>query len=77
MAEQLLDRAQIRAALEQVGREGMAQGVRGDPARHRGLPDPLEQAAPDVGGREPSSAARDEQRALLGSGPERVTRRLG
>ena len=33
MAEQLLDRAQIRAALEQVGREGMAQGVRGDPAR--------------------------------------------
>ena len=43
MAEQLLDRAQIRAALEQVSREGMAQGVRGDPARHRGLPDPLEQ----------------------------------
>ena len=28
MAEQLLDRAQIGAALEQVRREGMAQAVR-------------------------------------------------
>lgn len=36
MAQQLLNRAQVRTALEQVGRKGMAHRMRGDVGRNAG-----------------------------------------
>ena len=40
MSQKFLDRAQVGATLEQVGREGVAQDVRMDPARAGGRRDP-------------------------------------
>src|SRR2546428_7706207 len=62
--QQLLDRAQVRAALEQVRRVRVAEGVWGDAGpRNRELARGA-QAAPDVRGRQPPPAAREEERRL-------------
>ena len=64
VAEQLLDRPQVRPALEQMGREGVAEGVGRDPAGDRRLAHPALEAAADVGGMETPAALGDEQRLL-------------
>src|SRR3954451_11977050 len=76
VAEQLLDGPEVGAAVEQVGREGVAQGVRGDAAVDRGVARPHPQAAPDVGGREPAAGLREEERVLPGLGRQRRARAL-
>ena len=48
MTEHLLDRAQVRAAVQEVGREGMSQRVRVHAGLRRGVTRPDAQAAPDV-----------------------------
>ena len=67
VAEQLLDDPQVRAALEEVGRERVAQGVRRDALGEPGLAaqpvEPVAQAAdaraaPPCGSGRPGSAAR-------------------
>ena len=64
MAQELLDAAQVAAAGEEVGREGMAQRVRGRGIRQ------AERAAQRLDGelddarRERAAAGADEQRAL-------------
>src|SRR5262245_18374080 len=65
MAEQLLDRAEIRAGLEQVRRERVTEGVRRDLFRKpRGPEAPLEQARPRAR-RQTSPARGDEKRLAL------------
>ena len=64
MAEQLLDGAQVRPALEQVRCERVAQRVWRDSTGDRGLPNPALQAAAHVGGMQAPAALRDEQRLL-------------
>ena len=69
MAEQLLDRPQVGAPLEQVGGERVAQRVGRDSGRERGSTRPHPEPAADVRGREAPSAPRDEQgllRAIAG-----------
>ena len=56
VAEQLLDRAQIGPALEQMGGERMTQRV----GRHPGLARLEVQAAPHVRGRQPATALGQE-----------------
>ena len=70
MAEQLLDRAQVRAALQQVRRERVAQGVRVDAALERGVPRPDAQPAAHVGGRQPAAGLAEEQRRLVAAARE-------
>ncbi len=62
VAEQLLDRAQVGAPVEQVRRERMPQRVRRDPTLHRRVPRPRLQPPPDVGGGQPPAALGEEQR---------------
>lgn len=64
MTEQILDRAQVGAAVEEVGRVGVAQGVR----RHRttvdpSLFDPACKPPAHVGGREAAARTRQQERA--------------
>src|SRR5215207_8215283 len=78
VTEQLLDRAEIRAALEQVGRERVPQRMRGDPSRDRRLPDPALQPAAHVRWVKPPPALRQKQRILgrtheSGTSPFQVT----
>jgi hypothetical protein len=63
--EQFLDRAQVRAPLEQVGGEGMAEGVRRDASREGRLADPALEPAADVGGVQPPAALRDQKGRFL------------
>src|SRR5438067_8361602 len=64
VAEQLLDRAQIGAALEQMGGVRVTEGVRRySRALHRAVKAGA-QAAADVGGGEPAPAPREEQGGL-------------
>src|SRR3954452_22288473 len=64
VAEQLLDRAQVGAAFEQVRGEAVAQGVRRHAGSQGGLADPEAQAAGDVGVGEAAAALGEEQRPL-------------
>src|SRR5690349_6022926 len=64
MTEQLLDRPEVRATLEEMGREGVPQGVRVDRALRRSVARPRAQAAPDVARGEPASRLGEEQRAV-------------
>ncbi len=48
MSEQLLDRAQIRAAVEEMGREGVSQGVRVHGAAQTGELGPDAKASTNV-----------------------------
>ena len=65
VAEQLLDRAQVGAALEQVGRERVPEPVRvrDEPAQRRGV--------------EPPAAGREEERVLGAARELRAARRAG
>src|SRR5215216_3068178 len=65
MPEELLDRAQVGAPLEQVGGERVAQGVRRDPAPERGATRRDAQPAPHVGGGQPAAALREEQGGVV------------
>ena len=62
MAEQLLDRAQVGAAVEQVRREAVAQRVRRGLARGAGALRPAPHPAAHVARRQPPAAAAQEQR---------------
>src|SRR4051794_12980249 len=64
MAEQLLDAPQVRAALQQMGRKRVAQGVRRDAAGDCGLADPPLQPPAHVRGVQAPPALRDEQSVL-------------
>ena len=73
MAEQLLDRAQVRPALEQVGGEGVAQGVRRDAAGERRLAHPARRGAgarrrARAGGRAGRRTARSRRRSSSSAG---------
>ena len=70
MAEKLLDRAQIGAALEQVGSEGVPQRVGRDAGPDRRIADPAPQAAAHIRGREPAATAGQQQRLLFGKADE-------
>src|SRR3954447_14637052 len=72
MTEQLLDRAQVGATLQQVGREGMAQRVRMDRSLDRGVACPDAQAAPDVRRREPPPRLTEEQSDLVVAARQRA-----
>jgi hypothetical protein len=61
MAQKLLDRAQVGAAVEQVGGEGMAQGVGRDAHAARLELEP----PPHVGRGQALAALRDEQRVAV------------
>ena len=61
MAEQLLDRSQVRPALEQVGGEGVAQRVGRDAAGDSRVSHPELEPATQVGGVKPAAALGDEQ----------------
>src|SRR4249919_1962341 len=76
VAEQLLDRAQVGAALEQVRGEAVSQGVRGDATGERGLADPEAETAGDVGAGEAAAALGEEKRRLARIGSERVAAAL-
>ena len=71
MAQQLLDRAQIRSALQQMGRVGVPERVRVHRALGRGVARPHPQSAPHVGRREPPAGLREEQRRLVGGALQR------
>ena len=62
VAEQLLDRPQVGAAVQEVRRERVAQRVRRDPALDRGLSRPCLQTAPDVRRGQPAAGLGEEQR---------------
>src|SRR5690348_15699804 len=70
VAQELLDRAEVGAALEQVRGERVAQGVRRHAALHLGPPRPRPQAAAHVGGRQAPAGLREEQRRLAVAGLE-------
>src|SRR4051794_11054145 len=72
--KKLLDRSQIRAALEQMRGEGVAQRVRRDVPRDGCLAYPAVEPAAHVGRRQAPPAARHEQRGLLTIGRERRAR---
>src|SRR5215211_1933778 len=62
--EELLDRPQVGASLEQVGGERVAQGVWRDAALERRATGRDSQPAAHVGGRQPPAALREEQGGL-------------
>src|SRR3954468_4631648 len=64
MTEQLLNSPQISAPFEEVGCEGVAQGVRRDPALERRATPPGGQATPHIGRRKPPSALREKECGL-------------
>src|SRR5215211_7063994 len=70
VAEKLLDRAQVGAALEEVGGEGMAQRVRRHGCGQAGPPRPRLEPPSHVGGGEPPSRLRQEEGGL-GARPPR------
>src|SRR5690348_13334803 len=63
MSQQLLDRTQVGAPLEQVGRKRVAERVRVGTGEC-GLTGPGTQTAPDVGRREATAGLRQEQPAF-------------
>src|SRR3954471_4631282 len=71
MAQQLLDGAQVRAALQKVRGERVAERVRG----HAGAAARVLETPPHVRGREPSAALREEQRGLYAAGLGGAVRR--
>jgi hypothetical protein len=74
VAKQLLDRAEVGAALQQVGGKGVAQGVGRDSARQGGLAHPAPQPAAHVGARQATSPPGEEERIGVGVALERGTR---
>src|SRR5215208_4173843 len=56
VAQQLLDRPQVGASVQEVRRERVAQRVRPDPALDRGVSRPRLQAPPDVRGGQTATA---------------------
>src|SRR6478609_11266432 len=64
MAEQLLNCPQIGTSFEQMGGEGVAEGMWGDTALDGGTANPSVQSAPHIRGRQAPSCLRDEQRRL-------------
>src|SRR5579863_3912515 len=62
--EQLLDRPQVGAALQQVGGEGVPQGVRVDAPGERRLLDPVVEDAPHRAVAQPAAAVIEEDRLL-------------
>src|SRR5690348_8011594 len=64
MSKQFLDGTKVRATLEKVGRERVAECVRGHAARHSGLARPGGEAPPDVARGQPLACLRDEKRGL-------------
>ncbi len=65
VAEEFLDGAQVGAAIEQVGGEGVAQGVRGDVLEDAGLQQPRFEVALDAARRQPAAAMIDKERLLV------------
>src|SRR4051794_41162603 len=63
MTEQLLDDPQVRAALEEMRRERVAQRVRADPVAEPGIACRRFHGRPRLLAREPPAAVADEQRA--------------
>ena len=61
VAEKLLDRAKVRAPLEQVGGERVAQGVGRDPPQRGDLLDPFAETPRHIGGGQAQPALGDEQ----------------
>ncbi len=61
MAEQLLDRAQIRTAIQEVGREAVAQGMGRDPTGHADATHPRAQTPAHIAGAKPPPGAAQEQ----------------
>src|SRR3954471_24165668 len=76
VTQHLLDRPQVRTALEEMGGEGMTQGVRVYARLRRGVARPYAQAPPDIRGREPSAALGHEQRRLRIGAHQRGPRAL-
>src|SRR5207244_286517 len=69
VSEQLLDRAQVGAAVEQMGGEGVAERVRAHPAENPALDDPLREELADGARGEPAALAEiQEERALVAAG---------
>ena len=68
MAEQLLDRAQVGAALQQMGRERVAQRVGADAHARAALRDVAPQQAIDAAAGQPRAAVVDEQRVRVFAG---------
>src|SRR5262245_29407912 len=62
MSQQLLDDAQVRATLQQVRREGVAQGVRADLAPEAGCRPGALDDRPGLLSREPPAAPGHEER---------------
>src|SRR5205823_10796723 len=60
MPEELLDRAEVRPALEQVGREGVPKRVGRDVPGHRRLAHPTLETPAHVRRREPPAPTREE-----------------
>src|SRR3954465_9231425 len=58
MSEHLLDRAQVRTAVQEMGRERVTQRVWMDPALQRCMPRPHAQATADVGCRQAAARLR-------------------
>src|ERR1044071_4617866 len=74
VAEHLLDRPEVRSAVQQVGRERVAQRVRMGPALQRGALGPAPHTALYVSRRQPLAGLREEQRDLRAIGLQRGTR---
>src|SRR6266576_2646098 len=70
MAEHLLDGPQVRAAVEQVRGEGVAEGMRMDTSLYGRVPRPDAQPPPDVGRRQATARLGQEQRLLAAAVPE-------
>ena len=76
VAEQLLDRAQVGAALQQMGRERVAQRVRADAHARAALRDVAPQQAIDAAAGQPRPAIVDEERIRGLDGSEVLGLRL-
>ena len=68
MAEECLDRPQVAAPTQKVGREAVAQRVRGGAFREAEMAPQLAHAALDEAGIEAPAAGADEERADCGDG---------
>ena len=75
MAEQLLDRAQVRATVQKVGCEAVTQSVWGDPTGHADPTHPRAQASTHVAGAKSPPGATQEQGSLIVGLARRVCRR--
>src|SRR6187399_61591 len=76
VTEQLLDRAQVRPALQQMRGKAVAQGVRRYPSGERRLAHPQPEPPGDVRVGESPAALGEEQRLLARVGAQRVAATL-